>query len=108
MIGALSLLGSAFASAVSAPDLQNVEKSGPVVVQGSAHADFGQVLADVAASAVKDLKTGEATAISGLQGKATLQDVVASVMTAQQSLQTAIAVRDKAVSAYQSLSQMSI
>ncbi|HZP19778.1 MAG TPA: flagellar hook-basal body complex protein FliE [Bauldia sp.] len=70
--------------------------------------DFGKVLADVAGSAMDALKAGESTAIAGVQGKASTQQVVESVMTAEQALQTAIAVRDKLISAYQEISRMPI
>ncbi len=104
MIAALSFLGSALGAAAPTTAPQS-----PVTQPtGSAGPSFGQVLADVSAQAVNDLKSAEATAISGLQGKASVQQVVQSVMSAQQSLDTAIAIRDKAVSAYQALSQMAI
>ncbi len=47
-------------------------------------------------------------AIKGLQGQAPVQDVVQAVMKAQTSLQTALAIRDKAISAYQDLTRMTI
>ena len=70
--------------------------------------DFGSVLAQVAGDAMDKLNTGEATAISGIEGKASVQQVVSSVMDAQSSLQTALAIRDKIVSAYQEVSRMAI
>lgn len=74
----------------------------------TARPSFGQVLADVASGAVNTMKAGEATAISGITGNASVQKVVESVMQAEQALQTAIAVRDKLVSAYQEISRMAI
>ena len=47
-------------------------------------------------------------AIKGLQGQAPVQDVVQAVMKAQTSLQTALALRDKAVTAYQDITRMPI
>jgi flagellar hook-basal body complex protein FliE len=70
--------------------------------------DFGEMLTQVASDAVATLKKGEATAISGIEGKASVQQVVEAVMNAQQTLQTAIAIRDKVVSAYQDISRMAI
>lgn len=70
--------------------------------------DFASVLADVAASGVHTLRVGEAAAISGLQGKASTQQVVEAIMSAEQTLQTAIAIRDKVVAAYQEISRMAI
>jgi flagellar hook-basal body complex protein FliE len=74
----------------------------------AAGADFSQVLADVAASTVDTLRAGEAAAISGIGGTMSVQGVVAAVMSAEQALQTAIAVRDKLVTAYQEVSRMQI
>jgi flagellar hook-basal body complex protein FliE len=69
---------------------------------------FGQVLAELSSGAIDSLKRGEAAAISGLQGNAPIQQVVEAVMEAERSLQTAIAIRDKVVAAYQELSRMTI
>ncbi|ACK49009.1 flagellar hook-basal body complex protein FliE [Methylocella silvestris BL2] len=104
MIPALSLLGSIVGPAAAA-----VSPSTSVSAAATdGDAGFGHVLAQVSSDAVNSLKTGEATAILGLEGKASVQQVVESVMSAEQSLHTAIAIRDKAVSAYQSISQMAI
>ena len=100
MIEALSLAGALLAPVSHpAPAAPSSALSG---------ASFSDALAGVASSAADGLRTAEATSILGLQGKASVQEVVESVMNAQQSLQTAIAIRDKAVAAYQSLTQMAI
>lgn len=70
--------------------------------------DFSQVLADVASSAVDALKGGESAAIGGINGALPIQGVVQSIMNAEQALQTAIAVRDKLVSAYTEITRMQI
>jgi len=70
--------------------------------------DFASVLSDLAKQTVSTLKASEDTAIKGIQGQAPVQEVVQSVMQAQTSLQTAMALRDKAISAYQDLIKMSI
>jgi len=70
--------------------------------------DFGSVLANIGGNAVQTLKTSEATAISGLEGKASVQEVVSAVMTAEQTLQAALAIRDKVVQAYQEIARMQI
>ncbi|HPG89837.1 MAG TPA: flagellar hook-basal body complex protein FliE, partial [Hyphomicrobium sp.] len=57
---------------------------------------------------VTNLQTGEATAIAGLQSKVPLQQVVEAVMQAEQSLHTAVVVRDKVVGAYLEISRMQI
>ena len=69
---------------------------------------FSSALAEIASGVVRDVREGEKVAISGINGQASIQQVVESVMAAEQSLQAAIAVRDKVVSAYQEISRMAI
>ena len=92
-----SLAPSAGASAASA--VSSAATAGP---------DFTQVLSQVSNDAVHKLKSAETAAVSGIEGKATTQDVVSAVMSAQESLQTALAIRDKAVGAFQEVSRMAI
>jgi flagellar hook-basal body complex protein FliE len=70
--------------------------------------DFAQTLATMAKDAVSTIKAGESTAMAGMQGQASLQQVVQSVMLAEQTLQTVVAVRDKVVGAYLEISRMQI
>ena len=69
---------------------------------------FDQALAQVMGSAVDTLQAGEAVAIQGVEGAVSPMKVVDSVMAAQRSLQTVLAIRDKAVSAYQEIARMAI
>ena len=110
MIPALTLLGTVASDAVGSLSsiAPAITGSAPPAVSSGAPTDFGSVLAQVAGDAIDKLKAGEATSISGLQGKASVQEVAKSVLDAQQALQTAVAVRDKVVSAYQEVSRMAI
>ncbi len=69
---------------------------------------FIQTLGQIAHEAVGALQAGEAAAIQGVQGAAPPFKVVEAVMGAQRTLQQALAIRDKAVAAYQEISRMSI
>ncbi len=69
---------------------------------------FDEVLKNVATETVSSLYKSEATAIAGINGKASIQQVVDQVMAAERALQTTIAVRDKVVSAYQEITRMAI
>jgi len=71
-------------------------------------ASFESVLGDIATGAMDTIRGGEAAAISGLQGQVSAQKVVEAVMSAERTLQLAIAVRDKVVQAYQEVSRMAI
>ena len=104
IVAALPLVTSALSSL--APSLGTAASSAVSAATGGA--DFGSVMSQVSSDAVKKMKAAEATSISGIEGKASTQDVVQSVMSAQESLQTALAVRDKAVSAFQEITKMSI
>ncbi|HEY8579763.1 MAG TPA: flagellar hook-basal body complex protein FliE [Beijerinckiaceae bacterium] len=81
--------------------------AGAAAAQG-ATADFSTVMANLASETATSLKTAEASSILGLQGKASVQQVVEALMTAERNLQTVVAVRDKVVSAYQEISRMQI
>jgi flagellar hook-basal body complex protein FliE len=69
---------------------------------------FDQALAQAVGSAVDTLQTGEVVAIQGVEGAVSPMKVVDSVMAAQRSLQSVLAIRDKAVSAYQEIARMAI
>jgi flagellar hook-basal body complex protein FliE len=80
----------------------------PTTTAATGGSDFSNMLASMANGTMDALKTGEAAAIGGIQGTQSTQDVVQAVMNAEQALQTALAVRDKLVSAYQEISRMAI
>jgi flagellar hook-basal body complex protein FliE len=81
---------------------------GKVVSSTVDGASFGQLLDQLTTGVVDTLKSSEATSIAGVQGKASVQQVVDQVMAAERALQTSIAIRDRAVSAYQEISRMAI
>jgi len=70
--------------------------------------DFGSFLAQMAADTASTLKVGEATALAGINGQASTHQVVEAVMTTEQTLQSAIAIRDKVVTAFLEISRMQI
>jgi flagellar hook-basal body complex protein FliE len=74
----------------------------------AAGASFSEALRQFATQTVDSLKQGEAAAIGGVEGKVSTQNVVSAVMEAERDLHTAIALRDKAVAAYQEISRMAI
>jgi flagellar hook-basal body complex protein FliE len=80
----------------------------PPAASAGAPADFGSFLAQMAASTTQSLKAGEAAAMAGVTGQASPQDVVQAVMTAEQTLQSAIAIRDKVVTAFLEIGRMQI
>jgi len=104
-ISATSQVGAAS----SAADGQGVTLRGAsLAAPGDAAPDFGAFLAQLASNTADTLKAGEATALAGVRGQASTQQVVDAVMSAEQTLQSAIAIRDKVVTAFLELSRMSI
>ena len=71
-------------------------------------ADFGAMLTQMASDAASVVRNAEATSVAGIQGRASVQQVVEAVMSAEQTLQGAIAIRDKVVAAYLEISRMPI
>jgi flagellar hook-basal body complex protein FliE len=100
MIEGISAIGSASLSAgVRSPQSAVTPTEGP---------SFDQALKQAIGSAIDTLQSGEAAAIQGVEGAAAPMKVVESVMAAQRSLQTVLAIRDKAVAAYQEVARMTI
>ncbi|HEV7246048.1 MAG TPA: flagellar hook-basal body complex protein FliE [Shinella sp.] len=100
-------------SLFSANPLSGVtETSNPVsaaAAQGTATGmSFAQVMGDMASDAANSLKLSETKSFEAIQGKASTREVVDAVMNAEQSLQTAIAIRDKVVTAYLEVARMQI
>ena len=69
---------------------------------------FAKVMGDMAQETVDTLKLSETRSFEGIRGTATTREVVDAVMNAEQALQTAIAIRDKVVTAYLEVARMQI
>lgn len=69
---------------------------------------FGDMLKSAADDAIGSLKQGEAVSIRAATGKADINDVVTAMSNAEVTLQTVTAIRDRVISAYQSILQMPI
>lgn len=82
--------------------------SGRGEAKGGAGPDFREVLSEVATSASQSIHAAEKVGAAAIQGKASAREVVESLMQAEQNLQIALAVRDKAVAALQEISRMPI
>jgi flagellar hook-basal body complex protein FliE len=75
---------------------------------GATGTSFSEALAQAATKTVGNLENAETLSIEALKGNADTRQVVDAVMSAQQTLQAAVAIRDKIVSAYLEVSRMSI
>jgi len=75
---------------------------------GEAAGGFGAVLQRAIQGAVVTGHDAEAKATAGLQGDGNLTDVVTAVSRAELALQSATAIRDRVVQAYQDIMRMPI
>jgi flagellar hook-basal body complex protein FliE len=98
--------------AAAAAAYQSIAKIGTASTAQSAIPAAGQGFGDFLSSAIKDsvssMKAGEQMATQQVAGKANIVDVVNAVNSAEMTLDTVVAVRDKVVQAYQSIMNMPI
>ena len=74
----------------------------------AAETSFSEALSSVSAQAIGTLEKAEGISMKALQGDVETREVVDAVMSAEQTLQAAIAIRDKIVTAYLEVSRMAI
>jgi flagellar hook-basal body complex protein FliE len=71
-------------------------------------AGFGEALGRAVQGAIGQGRTADAAASAALTGQGSVTDVVLAISRAELALQTATAVRDRVVSAYQDVMRMPI
>ena len=76
--------------------------------QTMAGASFASMIGEAATRTVGNLQQAEQLSAKALQDDADMRSVVDAVMSAEQSLQAAVAIRDKIVTAYLEVSRMAI
>lgn len=69
---------------------------------------FGGLVKEAANRTIDTLENAEKVSMKAMRGEADTREVVDAVMSAEQSLQAAIAIRDKIVTAYLEVSRMAI
>ena len=75
---------------------------------GGETASFGDALSRAVQNAVTTSREAEAASARGLMGEGSVTDLVMAVGRAELTLQTAVAVRDRVVAAYQEVMRMPI
>lgn len=83
-----------------APRSENTQQTGAP--------NFAELVKSAAESTTASLQAGEAAASQVAAGKANLVDVVTAVSAAEVTLETAIAVRNRVIEAYQDILRMPI
>src|SRR5690242_12455574 len=69
---------------------------------------FGAMLHDAMKDAVGTMRTGEEAAAQGATGKGDIVQVVNAVTSAELTLETVVAIRDRVIAAYQDIMKMPI
>lgn len=69
---------------------------------------FAAMVSEAANRTIDTLQGAEQVSVKALQGDADMRQVADAVMNAEQSLQAAVAIRDKIVTAYLEVSRMAI
>lgn len=103
MIDPISSLTASLASATKKTDAAS-----PALGAEQAGASFADFMGNLGTAFVDNIKDAETKSMDGMLGKASVREVVELVMTADQTLQTAMAFRDKVVSAYLDIIKMPI
>ena len=98
---ALNAYAQAAKMAVSSGDAASAISAAP---GGS----FGDLLSGVLKDAMSSGQAAETKAASAVQGKGDLVDVVTAVNSAEMSLETVVAIRDRVIAAYQDIMRMPI
>lgn len=98
--------------AAAAGAYANIQKTG--LTQGMEGDDavspgaFGDMIRKAASDSIQTMRAGEKASADAVAGKADLTDVVEAVTSAELTLQTVVAVRDRMLSAYQEIMRMPI
>jgi len=102
----MAITPSAAAAAYQAVSNIGASASAPGAASGAPN--FGDFLSNAVKDATGTMQQGEQMATQQAAGKADIVDVVSAVNSAELTLDTVVAVRDKVIAAYQSIMQMPI
>jgi flagellar hook-basal body complex protein FliE len=102
-------IGAGSAAAAAYRAVQGLGAEAPAVAGwADAGGGFGAVLAQVAQGALEAGHAADAASAGALSGQGGVTEVVMAVSKAELALQTAVAVRDRVVAAYQDIMRMPI
>jgi flagellar hook-basal body complex protein FliE len=99
---------TALAAAKAYATAQKAIAAPPPGAEAAAGGGFGDILKSAMSDVMKSSKNAEVQMTNQAQGKAQLIDVVTAVSSAEQSLETVMAIRDQVISAYQEIMRMPI
>ena len=70
--------------------------------------NFGDLIREAAQDSIETMRAGEKMSAKAVTGEADLTDVVEAVTSAELTLQTVVAVRDRMLTAYQEIMRMPV
>ncbi|HEX2760638.1 MAG TPA: flagellar hook-basal body complex protein FliE [Rhizomicrobium sp.] len=94
------------AASITAPSVGGASSIAPANVSGPG--SFSDFLSGAVKDSIQTIANGEQAAQAQVAGKSNIVDVVNAVNSAELTLNTVVAVRDKVVQAYQSILNMPI
>ena len=97
---------TAIAGAAAYANMAKLSGAGLAASDGAG--GFGDLVKSALEGAVGTVQSGETASLAALAGKANLADVVAAVSSAELTVQSVVAIRDRVITAYQSILQMPI
>jgi flagellar hook-basal body complex protein FliE len=106
IVDPISSLSSAVVSATR--NAKETEAASLIPEAAPTGVNFSDFLNSVGTNFADSIRSAEKTSMDGMLGKASTREVVEAVMSADQTMQTAMAFRDKIVSAYLEIVKMPI
>ena len=70
--------------------------------------EFQNILDTIKSQFIDPIKSAEDMAIKGIAGQAPVQDVIQKVMQAERVVYTGLAIKDRALAAYQEITRMQV
>jgi flagellar hook-basal body complex protein FliE len=83
-------------------------EDGAGATQPAAGGGFGDILGNMLGDTVDSLKQSDKVSLAAVQGKASINDVVTAVNSAEFALQTVVTIRDRVIAAYQELMRSAV
>jgi len=78
------------------------------IAGGPSPSSFADTMKAMGEGVVSNLKVAEGQSFAAIRGEVPTREVVDAIMLAEQSLQTAVAIRDKLVTSYLEIARMQI
>ncbi|WP_331373291.1 flagellar hook-basal body complex protein FliE [Sinorhizobium chiapasense] len=104
-VGAFSAMKETERASLTASSSLTTPSAGASIPQAQS---FAEVLGNMTTDTIRSMKSAEGASLQAVRGEANTREVIDAVMNAEQSLQTALAIRDKVVSAYLEIARMQI